>query len=221
MTEPTPPDELETQLVRAQLFTHTGLSQLSTRVLEIETFLYGLIDLLIANGATTDDTVTAAAIRVRNEIATDSRLALPIVALRADPAQPPAPRTVNCAERLPICHAVCCRLDFALDRAEVEGGKVKWDLGRPYFIRRTAEGMCCHNDAPTGGCRVYADRPGVCRTYSCEGDPRIWRDFEGMELNDEWLDEHVYERPAPHLVEAQMDPRVRRPDAADATIESD
>jgi hypothetical protein len=49
---------------------------------------------------------------------------------------------VNCEERLHICKAACCQLDFALSVEEVESGKVKWDLGRPYFIRQDA--TSCH-----------------------------------------------------------------------------
>jgi Fe-S-cluster containining protein len=94
---------------------------------------------------------------------------------------------VNCAERMHICHAVCCKLSFALTPGEVDAGKVKWDLGFPYFIRHGTNSYCTHNDTATGRCTVYADRPGVCRRYSCANDPRIWTDFEGMVLNEEWI----------------------------------
>jgi Fe-S-cluster containining protein len=92
-----------------------------------------------------------------------------------------------------ICHAVCCKLNFALTAEEVDAGKVKWDLGFPYIVRHDADGLCTHNDRATGGCGVYADRPGICRRYSCANDRRIWKDFEKMELNSEWLDEHLSE----------------------------
>jgi hypothetical protein len=42
---------------------------------------------------------------------------------------------------------------------------------------------------------VYADRPGVCRHYSCANDERIWKDFENMELNHEWLDANLGDAP--------------------------
>jgi Fe-S-cluster containining protein len=101
-----------------------------------------------------------------------------------------------------ICHAVCCKLNFALTAEEVDAGKVKWDLGFPYIVRHDADGMCSHNDRATGGCGVYADRPGVCRRYSCANDRRIWKDFERMELNSEWLDQHVSE---PTRIRLRMD----------------
>ena len=43
----------------------------------------------------------------------------------------------------------------------------------------------------TRGCGVYDERPSVCRSYSCEHDRRIWNDFEAMELNHEWIAEHL------------------------------
>jgi Fe-S-cluster containining protein len=101
---------------------------------------------------------------------------------------------VDCSARMPICQAVCCKLDFALTRGEVLAGQVQWDLARPFFIGRAANGYCVHNDRRTGGCTVYADRPAICRGWSCANDPRIWKDFERMELNAEWLQAHGFIR---------------------------
>lgn len=98
---------------------------------------------------------------------------------------------VNCAERMPVCQAVCCKLKFNLTPEEVEGGHVRWDLGMPYFIRQTAEGMCVHNDRTTGRCGIYDKRPRPCRRYRCAGDERIWKDFDNMVLNEEWLSGHL------------------------------
>ena len=115
----------------------------------------------------------------------------PAISFREDPEESPPVVEVNCDERMHICHAVCCKLNFALTPEEVDSGTVKWDLGNPYFIRHEENGYCTHNDAAGGGCRIYADRPGVCRRYSCANDKRIWKDFKGMVLNDEWIDEHL------------------------------
>jgi hypothetical protein len=99
---------------------------------------------------------------------------------------------VDCSSRMQICQAVCCKLDFALTREEVLAGQVQWDLARPFFVGRAANGYCVHNDRRTGGCGVYADRPAICRRWSCANDPRIWKDFEQMELNVEWLSAHGF-----------------------------
>lgn len=115
----------------------------------------------------------------------------PSVALAVDPAEGPPPVEVNCAERMHICHAVCCKLNFALTAQDIDTGKVKWDLGFPFMIRHEEDGYCTHLERGSGACGVYADRPGVCRRFSCANDARIWSDFEKMELNHEFLDEYV------------------------------
>jgi len=113
--------------------------------------------------------------------------------LRRDDAAIERPAVqVDCSARMSICQAVCCKLDFALTRGEVLAGRVQWDLARPFFVGRAANGYCVHNDRRTGGCTVYADRPAICRGWSCANDPRIWKDFERMELNEEWLRAHRF-----------------------------
>ena len=85
---------------------------------------------------------------------------------------------IDCADRVALCGAACCRMRFALSRQDVEEGVIRFDLGRPYLNRVAASGYCVHFD--DGGCRctVYEQRPGVCRRYDCRQDPRIWLDFE-------------------------------------------
>ena len=114
----------------------------------------------------------------------------PGVVMRSPTYQVAPGEPVDCAARMSVCHAVCCSLQFPLSAEEVEGEKVKWDLGHPYMIRHDTSGYCSHNDAETGGCGVYEDRPEVCRRYSCASDTRIWKDFEGMVLNTEWIADH-------------------------------
>lgn len=109
----------------------------------------------------------------------------------------------NCAERIHVCKAVCCRLSFALSAGEVEAGKVRWDLGRPYYIRQESEGYCTHNDQNGRSCGIYHDRPAVCRRYSCARDGRISKDFDEMELNEEWIAENLGES-RPRLARAMM-----------------
>jgi Fe-S-cluster containining protein len=118
---------------------------------------------------------------------TQARVSWPGIAFRVDPDDPAPPVAVNCDERMHICHAVCCKLNFALTPEEVDAGTVKWDLGFPYMIRHGANGYCSHNDTATGRCTNYANRPGVCHRYSCAHDPRIWKDFDAMILNEDWI----------------------------------
>jgi Fe-S-cluster containining protein len=116
---------------------------------------------------------------------------------------------VNCLERLNICEAVCCKLDFALTVDEVEGGAIKWDLGRPYLIRHAPDGFCVHRDRATGRCGVYEGRPSTCKGYSCAADTRIWKDFEKMELNTDWLAENLPAGDRPRAVAALMNEPMR------------
>jgi Fe-S-cluster containining protein len=190
------PDDLkrlERQIERGGLFTHSALSSSADRINDAEAFLYGLVDLLIEKGLLTSDELAEKAQAVRQEMQEKGQTVGPGVALRVD--NPDDARNqfkpVNCAERLHICKAACCKLGFPLSAAEVEGGNVKWDLGQPYYIRHEADGYCSHIERETLGCGIYENRPGVCRAYSCANDERIWLDFDNMILNEKWINEHT------------------------------
>jgi Fe-S-cluster containining protein len=85
---------------------------------------------------------------------------------------------IDCENRVHLCHAACCRLQFALSKEDVEEGIVRWDLGRPYFIAHRADGSCVHLRPEDRRCDVYAHRPVPCRVYDCSRDKRVWEDFE-------------------------------------------
>ena len=53
---------------------------------------------------------------------------------------------------------------------------------------------CSHIDTASLKCTIYDNRPSVCKKYSCANDKRIWKDFEKMELNEEWINENIQER---------------------------
>jgi Fe-S-cluster containining protein len=196
-------DRLERQVERGSLFTHTALSNNADRINEAEAFLYGLIDLLLDKGLVTQEEISSKTEAVRQEMIERGETIGPGVALRIDGEKPADFVPVNCEERLHICHAVCCKLSFPLSGPEVESGGLKWDLGRPYYIRHEADGYCTHQNRGTGGCSVYDHRPGVCRGYSCAHDERIWKDFDQMILNDEWIDENLGAN-RPHLARVAM-----------------
>lgn len=92
---------------------------------------------------------------------------------------------INCAERVHLCKAACCRLRFPLARQDVEEGVVQWELGRPYLNRQDATGYCVHSDPQGRGCQIYDRRPATCRVFDCRRDPRIWTDFDAMSVNPE------------------------------------
>ena len=175
-------DDLE----RHAAYTHTLLSQQADRTNENEAILNGLIDVLVKRGLVSSDELLKAIESVRAETAERGELASLGAALRVDGEHVDA--TVDCEARLPICQAACCRLRFALSAEDIETGAVKWDLAKPYFNRLGDDGYCHQWD---GGCGCYEQRPTVCRSYSCEHDPRIWTDFAAMELNHEWIAAHT------------------------------
>ena len=207
-------DALDRQMERGNLFMHTALGESFARLGEAQALLHGLTDVLLAKGVVTDGELLSAVERVRTELAERGELSGPGVAVRVDgphaPERPPV--QVDCAARMHVCQAVCCRLDFALSIPEIESGRIKWDLGRPYFVRHEVNGSCAHNDSLSGRCRIYADRPGVCRGYSCAGDSRIWTDFDAMVLNTEWIAQNLAPS-EPKVVRAEMYVRAARASA--------
>lgn len=109
---------------------------------------------------------------------------------RIDPPDPAPEAIINCAERVHLCRAVCCKLNFALTPAEVREGNIRWDRRFPYLIAHGEDGYCAHLDAAKG-CEIHADRPALCRRFDCRADERVWLDFEGMVPNSEWIDSIV------------------------------
>lgn len=207
-------EELERQVERGSMFTQASLDRIVSRMQDTESFVNELVDVLRARGVLQDEDLSepvpdgefpgpkvealeGQVVDVTGWDDPDSPVGSllagqwPSIAYRLESADIPNGPPVNCAERMHVCHAVCCKLNFALTLGEVDAGKVKWDLGYPFLLRHNAEGKCVHNDKETGGCRVYEDRPGVCRRYSCVNDKRIWKDFDNMVLNDIWLEANL------------------------------
>jgi Fe-S-cluster containining protein len=190
--EPDELRELERQVERGNLFAHAVLTEQVTRANQIEAVVNGLADLLVRLDVVQADDLVAAVESTRREIASAGQQASLEVAIRSDGPAPVVPaEAIDCEARLPFCKAVCCRLRFALTVEEIESGPVKWDLGRPYFNRHGSDGYCHQIDGETLGCGVYDERPLPCRQYSCADDARIWKDFDAMEINQDWIDAHL------------------------------
>ncbi len=92
---------------------------------------------------------------------------------------------VDCANRIHLCHAACCRLSFALSGQDVQEGIVRWNLGHPYVIAHEKDGYCSHLDRESLTCTIYAHQPVICQAYDCREDKRIWLDFDNMVINPE------------------------------------
>ena len=196
---------LERQLARDSVRTQTLFNRTFERLSELESILLGLLDVLLARGIVSEAELEPASRRVEEALAERDERTVHAVALRdEEDAGDQQDVVVDCAARMHVCHAVCCKLSVALSAPEVEAGRLRWDLGRPYYLRQEADGRCAHQERPGGWCGVYADRPRPCRTYTCASDGRIWKDFEGMVLNDEWIAAH-FVPDEPRLI--QLEPR--------------
>lgn len=185
-------DGLDRQLARGGVRAQSLFNRTFERLSEVEAMLLGLLDVLLARGVVAAADIEPAVRRIEDQVAARGEEPAHAVALRSDDAEAAArpDAVVDCAARMHVCHAVCCKLAVKLDAAEVESGRLRWDLGHPYYLRKEADGRCTHQDRATGGCGAYADRPKPCRQYNCANDGRIWKDFDGMVLNDEWLAAH-------------------------------
>jgi len=185
---------LERQIIRSSFYTHTTIGKQSERINEIESFLYGLSDLMIKKGIVLPEELATAAEDVRNEMFEKGEQVHGGVGIRIDKSEKDREFIpVNCDERIHICKAICCKLNFPLSVEEIESGNVKWDLGQPYFIRHEENGYCSHLNTKNKCCSIYNNRPGICRKYSCANDKRIWKDFDNIVLNQEWIESNLKE----------------------------
>lgn len=191
------------------MFTQAVFQKSFTRLSLVETVVGEMVEALVARGVIAGEELPGAAVLQELAVAPvqspepEAKLPWPAVAIRVDAPDEASAEPVDCAARLPVCQAVCCRLKFALSQDEVEKGRVKWDIGHPYVIRQDSSGYCCHNDASSRSCAVYSDRPSLCSRYSCRGDSRIWADFDALILNEEWINSHLSRADAILLVDTE------------------
>jgi len=180
-------EELRREIVHGFLYSHTRANDNTGKALEIASFCYALIELLEEKGIISieelDERKKVVGKRLVRKFAEKG---MGVVALQ-DPEQDKytfdKEAQVDCMSRIHVCKAVCCRLDFALSKQDIEEGTIKWDLGRPYMIAKDGNGYCRHLDKGTCQCTVYEQRPVPCRGYDCGKDKRIWADFEKGVIN--------------------------------------
>jgi Fe-S-cluster containining protein len=184
---------LERQVERDSMRTQSLFNRTFDRMSELERLLLGLLDVLLKRGVVSEEELGPAARAIGEQLDARGEGSEHAVVLRQDgEAEAARPEVfVDCAARMHVCQAVCCKLAVQLSADEVERGGLRWDLGRPYLLRRESDGRCTHQDRSSGFCGVYEDRPLPCRQYSCANDRRIWRDFEGMVLNKEWIEANL------------------------------
>jgi Fe-S-cluster containining protein len=188
--------QLRGEVTGGLLYAHHRANTNTSKTLEVASFAYALIELLVEKGLLTvaelDERKRVVAERLADKYR-DSGMG----AIRQDPEYDKytfeSGVTIDCENRIHLCRAACCRLEFALSRQDVEEGVVQWEFARPYLIRRK-DGHCVHLDRQACRCSVYAQRPVPCRAYDCSKDRRIWQDFENRVVNPDL--EQVFARSA-------------------------
>jgi Fe-S-cluster containining protein len=84
---------------------------------------------------------------------------------------------IDCASRIHLCQARCCRFEVALSEQDIKDG-IPFDIAQPYMLPRDPSTKKCVCMNAEGACTIYDKRPASCRVYDCRGDKRVWIDFE-------------------------------------------
>ncbi|GAB4569853.1 MAG: hypothetical protein Kow0047_23240 [Anaerolineae bacterium] len=176
-----PWEALRDELAAGLMYAHSRANANTSKTLEVASFAYALIELLIERELISVEELDERKREVGQRLVEKFVEKGMGVALTEDEQDKYAYESgveIDCESRIHLCKAACCRLRFALSVQDLEEGIVKWDLARPYMIRRGAHGYCHHIDPATHRCSIYQNRPLVCRSYDCRNDKRIWEDFE-------------------------------------------
>jgi hypothetical protein len=182
--------ELREEVVGGLRYVHYQLGVNTGKVLETTSFLYALIEMLIEKGVMTEAELNERKVDVANRLVEKFReLGMGAVFQEKEQDKYTFDREVqiDCENRVHICQAACCRMSFALSRQDIEEGKLRWNLEKPYLIAKDGNGYCYHLDKSSYRCTVREQRPVPCRAYDCRNDKRIWLDFEKGIINPEAL----------------------------------
>jgi Fe-S-cluster containining protein len=174
-------ERLRDEVARGLEYTHHRANTNTGKVLEVASFAYAAIELLVEQGVLTVDDVDQRKKAVADRLVEkfcDDGMGVVRTEPEIDKYAFDGGVEIDCENRIPICRAACCRLSFALSRQDVEEGVVQWDFARPYMIAQGEDGYCAHLDRTSRRCGVYEHRPVACRGYDCRRDSRIWADFE-------------------------------------------
>lgn len=175
-------DPVDRELERGLRFTNLLAATNQQNLLDLGAQVSALLDELEGRGLIDRDAIDARRVQLVEAALVRARSTASSVRVElgepVDKYEVGSPADLDCEALFPICRARCCAFNFALTTQDLDEGVVKWDHGRPYLIRQSAEtGRCVHQDVPTGRCGVYQHRPGICRRYDCRNDKRIWLDF--------------------------------------------
>jgi Fe-S-cluster containining protein len=181
-----PPDLEWSQLAGAFLDVHSRLNANASNTLEASSFVYSLVELLSEKGLISIDELDARQPAVTARLEKRMQREGPTVQFQ-DPEEDKYGFTgtvqIDCASRIHLCQAACCKLPFALSRQDIREGIVRWDLANPYVIAHGQDGYCEHIERGSCRCTIREHRPLPCRGYDCRKEKRIWLDFEAGLVN--------------------------------------
>ena len=184
--------DLEKELARGLLYTHTRINTNTTKTLEAASFLYALIEILNEKGLFSieelDERKKQIAQRLVNKFV-KSGIGLMYQDPEYDKYTFKDESRVDCLSRLDICKGVCCKLPFALSKQDVEEGIIRWEFGRPYLIAHSPDGYCVHLDRERFTCTVREHRTVPCRGFDCQDNEKwkVWLDYEKKVINPELM----------------------------------
>ncbi len=185
-----PSRDLRQEVVEGLLYTHARLKHATQTTLDASSFLYALVELLSEKGLISIDELDERKHEVAKRL-TEKNNQAGVGVLLQDPEydkygyQDEA--DIDCASRIHLCKAACCRLPFALSKQDIREGIIQWDLGQPYVIAQGEDGYCTHLARESCLCNVREHRPVPCRGYDCRKNDKIWLDFERKTVNPEIL----------------------------------
>ncbi|MCC6999815.1 MAG: YkgJ family cysteine cluster protein [Deltaproteobacteria bacterium] len=202
--------ELDRQLDRSALHAHAAEINTLERVHDLAAWVFSAMELMMQKGLCTQAELREMNNRVKDSLKDRHWSKQVQLSLNGDPRDKYAQATnpVDCDARMHLCKGVCCYLEHALQVKDIQEGIVRWDHGRPYWIRKNAEGHCVHQERPSGRCGVFEARPLICRLYSCENDQRVWHDFAARIPNSEMIGKLMDGSFGDHLPEEPPPPRM-------------
>ncbi len=180
------PSARRQEIAGGLLYCHSRLNANTSKLLESASFLYALVEMLTEKGLIKLDELEDKKREVAERLLDsflDKGMGVAMQEDERDKYSFDETVEIDCASRVHLCKAACCRMSFALSQQDVEEGVIKWDLARPYLIAQDADGYCRHLDRKSNCCTVRDRRPLPCRGYDCRKDERVWVDFEKRIVN--------------------------------------
>lgn len=173
-------DGSKEELGRGLIYIHEKLSSRILAHQELTSHVYALTELLIANGTVSLRDFEARKSKTRDAMLSEAMSHWEGARVLSDDTDKYTAEgaDINCAERIHLCRAACCKLRFYLSKQDLQEQKVRWNVAEPYQVLHREDGYCSHCSPTTKACEVHENRPLVCRVYDCRNDPRIWEDFE-------------------------------------------